>query len=496
MSQTEPSNIASRLISSSFYSLVAAAVTLTLGFVRLVFLLYLLLPEDFGVITQAMFFVALATQFRLPGLDAAIIQRQQVNESVRRTYFSLKTGLLIVSILLMAIASPFIGRVYSTMPLLSSVLLALLGIDIIKGFNSTQEALMRRDLLFRQIALADVISAVATTIVTPYLAWRGYGAWSLVAEVLVGQVSRGAIVWVYGRIWWPKLGWNRAVATELWQFSNKLWGNSALNFVTDRFDDFWIGRVLGSQALGYYSRAYEAARYPRRVVAAPLTTVFYSTYARLQDDRKRLSQAFFRLMSLMVRGSFGFSLIFVLLAPELVLLLGDTWQPLLITFQLMIVYTVLDPLSVGAGDLLIAIGRPDIPFRTKIFQIIVFVPAVIIFGTLWGIEGVAIAANLMVALGTLILFNLTHRFVDYSARRLWLWPTIAAIITCAVILGLNYFWLSLSIFLALALKFGLISLIYGGLLFIVEREEIKRSFQLVWHRAAPFLENLRARSQS
>ncbi|MCA9917890.1 MAG: oligosaccharide flippase family protein [Anaerolineales bacterium] len=491
MSQTDSSNIASRTISSSFYSLVASAVTLTLGFVRLVLLLYWLLPEDFGVMAQAMLFVAMATQLRLPGLDLAIIQRPQLDEPVRRTYFSLRAGLLIISVLLMAAGTTFIGRAYSTMPLLSNVLLVLLGLDVVKELNTLQEALMRRELAFRQIAIADIVSAISTTLVTPYMAWRGYGVWSLVAEVLVGQISRGAIVWIYGRIWWPKPGWNREVASELWQFSNKLWGYALLNFVTDRFDDFWIGRALGSQALGYYSRAYEAARYPRRVIAAPLVTVFYSTYARLQHDKRRLSQAFFRLTSLMVRGSFGFSLIFVLLAPELVKLLGETWQPMLATFQLMIVYTVLDPLVVGVGNLLIAIGRPDLPFRTRILQVTIFIPTVILLGSKWGIEGVAIAANLMVASGALVLFKLTHRFVDYSARRLWLWPTVGLIITCAVILGLNFFWLSLPIWLAFVLKFGLICLIYGGLLFFVEREEIQWGFQMVFERLRPFLADIR-----
>ncbi|NJN55937.1 MAG: oligosaccharide flippase family protein [Anaerolineae bacterium] len=114
-------------------------------------------------------------------------------------------------------------------------------------------------------------------------------------------------------------------------------GQFNIKFFTDRFDDFWIGRALGPQSLGYYSRSYEAARYPRYVVATPLVTVFYSTYARLQGDRQRLSQAFFRLSNLMVRVSFGFSLIFILMAPEFVSLLGETWQPMLVTFQLMII---------------------------------------------------------------------------------------------------------------------------------------------------------------
>jgi O-antigen/teichoic acid export membrane protein len=495
MSQNDNINIVGRTIHGSLYSLIASTVTITLGFIRFILLLYFLLPEDFGVFTQAMLFITLAAQLRLPGLDLAIIQRQEVNEFVRRTYFSMKMGSLVVSVLIMAAVAPYIGEVYTTMPLLTGILLALLTLDIFKGLNGVQEALLRRELAFKQIAIADITSAIFTTIVTPYLAWRGYGAWSLVAEVFVGQVSRAGIIWFSARVWWPRPGWNKEIAADLWQFNSKLWGASALSFVIDRFDDFWIGQGLGSESLGYYSRAYEAARYPRRVIALPLSTVFFSTYARLQDDKQRLSQAFFRLTSLLVRASFGFSLIFILAAPEFIALLGDTWQPMLVTFQLMIVYTLLDPLAVGAGDLLIAIGKPELPFRTNIVQVVVFIPAVIVLGSWLGIVGVALAANLMISVGAVILFRLTHRFVDYSARRLWLWPGVAFFVTGAVILLLDSFWLTLTPWIALLGKSGLICLVYGGLLFLVEKEEIRRSSQMVWRQVQPLMTSFRMRSR-
>ncbi|MBK8905557.1 MAG: oligosaccharide flippase family protein [Anaerolineaceae bacterium] len=495
MSQNDNSSIAGRTIHSSLYSLIASTITITLGFIRFILLLYFLLPEDFGVFTQAMLFITLASQLRLPGLDLAIIQRQEVNESVRRTYFSMKMGSLIVSVLIMATAAPYIGQVYPTMPLLTGILLALLSLDIVKGLNGVQEALLRRELAFKQIAAADITSAISMTILTPYLAWRGFGAWSLVAEVLVGQISRGGIVWFFARVWWPRPGWNKVIAADLWQFSNKLWGTSVLSFITDRFDDFWIGQAMGSESLGYYSRAYEAARYPRRVIALPLSTVFFSTYARLQDDRQRLSQAFFRLTSLLVRASFGFSLILILAAPEFISLLGETWQPMLVTFQLMIIYTLLDPLAVGAADLLVAIGRPELPFRTNIVQVIIFVPAVILLGSWLGIVGVALAANLMVAIGAIILFWHTHRFVDYSARRLWLWPGMAFFVTGAAILFLNPIWVTLTSWLVLIIKAGLICVIYGGLLFIIEKEEILHSSKMVWHQVQSLFAGFRLRNR-
>ena len=497
MSENEPEQVKSKTISGSFYSIFASVITLSLGFIRMILLLKLLLPEDFGVFTQALFYVALAALLRLPGLDLAFIQRKKVNEQDTRVYFTFKMLLLIVTILLMiGLTILIIGPVYPTMPMLSSVLIAILAVETIKGLNSVQEAILTRNLTFRALAGADILSAIVTTIVAPYLAWQGFGVWALFGERLSAQLARSVALWgLFSRPWWPRTGWNRETIKWYWNFGVKIWGNVTMMFFIDRFDDFWIGRNLGKVKLGYYSRAYEFANYPRRVIANPILSVFFSTYSRLQSDRTNLSRAFYRATSFMVRTSFWFALVFVHNAPEFIFLLGEKWLPMLVTFQLMIFYTMFDPLSLGASNLLIAIGHPEYPLRTRFIQVVFFIPAVIILGNWRGIEGVAIAANLMVIIGTVILFWLTHRFVDYSNKKLWFWPFVSLTITTGIILYLESisFWSAANIWLKLVGQSILITTIYGGILLIFERDQIKSSWELIWSFAQPMLKNWRKR---
>jgi teichuronic acid exporter len=483
-------DIAALTVKGSFYSLFASLITITLGVIRFALLLYFLLPEDFGVFTQALFFVALTSQLRLPGLDLAIIQKNDIDESTRRTYFSLKIIFLLTSLCIMAILTGPISQTYPDMPLLEGILLALLGIELIKELNGVQESLLRRTITFRPIAIADVISSITMTIITPYLAWRGYGAWSLVAETVTGQLARGIVFWGFYRVWWPRFGWNRQVAANLWNFSARMWAHSFLNFFIDRFDDFWIGRSLGQTALGYYSRAYEAARYPRRIIAQPLLSVFYSTFSRLQADRAGLSRAFYRLMSLMVRISFGFSLFFIFTAPEIISFLGEKWEPMLLTFQLMIVYTLLDPLAAGAADLLISVGKPGLTVRVRFLQVLLFIPLVVGLSSRSGIEGVAIAADVMVLLGTFLLFYYTRRYVDYSSRRLWGWPLVGFVLASVMILAMGSVWQVMNPFLAVLGKMMIILVFYVGLLFFVERKEMKAYWQMLRPAISPILARL------
>lgn len=473
-----------RAVRGSAYSIGASIITLILGFVRSVVLAWFLLPEHFGVVTMALFYANLVNIFLSLGLSRAIVHHKAPDQTVLRTYFSLTLLSIVTEVVVVLGLAPILGRFHPDMPALVPVLLVLAGVHVVKGLNTYQEALLSKALSFRLLAITDVLSSLSMTVTASLAAWQGFGLWSLVIEQFAGHVARGFVLWTSRDAVRPRLGWSGDVAHWFWDFGLKVWWGTKLAFVLDRFDDFWAGTSLGKTPLGFYSRAYEFAHYPRRAVANPLLAVFFPTFATLQDDRLNLSRAFFRVTSLMVRIGFWFSLGFILAAPEFVrVILGERWLPMVTPFQLMIVYTLADPLVVVTSNLLMATGHPEIINRTRAIQIVVFVPAVIVLASVAGIVGVAIAADLMILVGVILLFVQTRRFVDYSISALWLYPVVALAVTVAVILGLNPLWRSLSPWASLVGKGGLITIVYGLPLWFAEREQWragKRIIQQVW----------------
>ena len=380
MPQNNTNNIVRRTIGNSIYNIFGSAITLSLGLIRTIFLFRLLLPDDFGVAAQALFFVGLAALIRLPSLDSAIIHRKEINADTLPSYFTLRMITLGGSLLLIAVLTPLITHFYPDMALLGPVILAFLAIDIIAALSSVQETIISRNLHFRRITGANIISSIMTTSITLGLAWYGWGVWSLVAERFIGQFTRLIIFWTSSYHWSPRLGWDKTEIRWLKDFGLKGMANTNLNYMLDRFDDFYVGTFLGKSPLGYYSRAYELARYPRRVAANPLLAVFFPTFARLQSDRQRLSKAFVRSSGLIIRLGLWTSLTLALIAPELVEFLGVEWQPMRKTLQLMVVYTMLDPVALVVSNLLLAIGYPEKLARTRFVQFVFFIPAVILLG--------------------------------------------------------------------------------------------------------------------
>jgi len=480
MPPEENADIARQAVSGSAYSVAASVITLSLGFIRAALMARLLLPEHFGVATLALFYVNLVATLRSLGVDNALIHRKDANETVVGTYFVMRLALMALSVVVLGALAPLLGRFYPGMPMFTVVLFAYLGIIVLKDVVAMQMTMLSKGLAFPQMAVTDVISSATMTIVGPVLAWQGFGVWSIVAEQASGLSVRALLIWLVYPAWRPHFAWDWQIARWFWGYGIKLWTVSNLNFLLDRFDDWWIGSFLGSSPLGFYSRAFEFANYPERAISRPVLSVFFPTFARLQDDRRRLSRAFFRATSLMVRASGLLSLIFVLTAPEFIrFILGERWLPMLVTFQLMIVYTLLNPLATGASNVLLATGHPGVVARTRLLQVLVFVPAVAALGVLFGIEGVALAADLMMLLGTFLLFRHTRAVVDYSQRSLWFWPLAALIVTATITLILSPVWRQLPIWAALIGKAALITLTYTGLLWLTEREELLTGWRMI-----------------
>lgn len=481
-------SVSVRAVRGSAYSIGASAITLTLGFLRSVLLARFLLPEHFGVVTLALFYANLVGIFLSLGLSRAVIHHKALDRIVLGTYFTLTLLIVALEVIIVLALAPILRLCYPNMPYLAPVLLALAGGHVVKGLNTYQESLLSKKLSFRRLAVTDMVSSVSMTIAAPLAAWLGLGVWSLIVEQLAGHLARGVVLWSSKSAVRPRLGWNREAVRWFWSFGVKVWVGTKLAFVLDRFDDFWTGTVLGKMPLGFYSRAYEFARYPRRAIANPLVSVFFPTFATLQDDRLKLSQAFFRVTSLIVRFGYWFSLGFILAAPEFVLvLLGERWFPMVTAFQLMIIYTLADPLVVVASNLLMATGHPELINRIRTFQLVIFVPAVIVLARRGGIVGVAVAADMMILVGVVLLFLRTRRFVDYSVRALWLSPTIALMVTAAIVLSLTSFWTSLAPWASLVGKSFMITLIYGLMLWLLEREQWRagqRIIQQVWRFGA------------
>jgi len=359
-------------------------------------------------------------------------------------------------------------------------------VEVLRVLDDVQETLMGKQLAFGQLAVIDVTASAVMTVVAPLLAWYGWGVWALVAEQISGFLARAVMAWLVFRRWVPRWGWDGPTARWFWEYGKPTWGSNNLSFLATRFDDFWIGTALGGTRLGFYSRAYAFAHYPRRVVVNPLIDVLSPVFAHLQADRTRLSQAFYRTTYVIVRSGFLVTGLFALVMPEFIhVVIGDQWRPMLFTFRLMLIYTLLDALYVTAMNLLFAVGRPRHAQRAVAARTAVFIPGVMLGAYLWDIDGVALATDVMAVASGILLCRYVWEVVDFSLFRLAFWPACAVSLAWAGGILAERIGLGHGVWATAVGKVAVFGVLYVGLLVAAEREQTVQGVRWAWAQLRP-----------
>ena len=168
-----------------------AAARLTVGIV----LARMLPPEDFGIVGFAMIFSEFLTLFSELGIGSALVQREPLTERHLQVGFTLSSLLGTTSTLFLWLVAPYVAGAAS-----ATVIRAVAFSLLLTSLGIVSTALLMRKLEFRRLFFVELISYLAGySLITITLAWRGYGAWSLVAGILVQAAIRLFLVSVSAR---------------------------------------------------------------------------------------------------------------------------------------------------------------------------------------------------------------------------------------------------------------------------------------------------------
>jgi O-antigen/teichoic acid export membrane protein len=482
-------NLARRSVTSVAWNSVANWLSIIVLFLRAVLLARWLPVEVFGVYALANSVVQITVTLTTFGMGGAFVHRTketQDEETAATNFFTLN----LIFILIWGSILTFFSALVTSGQLQLALLVLTTSIGL-KQLAQIPKTILTRRVVHRRLALVKVTDAVITTILVLWLAWRGMTLWALLSSSISSLLVTTFLFYIWRPIWRPRLALSFQVVRYFLRFGSQTLVASLLYRVLDRVDDIWTGFYLGETALGFYSRAYNFAIYPRRILAEPVNSVAIGTYAELKTDRIRLSKAFFRANALLVRTGFFIAGLLALIAPEFIrLVLGEKWFPMLYAFRLMLVFTMLDPIKVTIANLFIAVGEPKKLVWIRAMQFIVLAASLYILGPNFGIIGVALAVDIMLVIGIILLLREIRNFVDLSIRTLFFAPLIALVAGMVLargsllipgVLGSDWRTAGIKIFIYIV--------IFGFIMFLLERRRIyliadlfPRLSSSLWHR--------------
>lgn len=464
--------LAQRSISSASWNIISNLSKSAVLLARSILLARLLPVEVFGIYGYAASIIVLTVTFANFGMQGAFLHRSPhtTNEdNAAATHFTLKLILTLYWALFI-----ILGAWIFTFGQLRIALFTLTIATAGNQLTQTPKLILLRRVVHRRLAILNFVNALMTTIVAVGLAWNGFTLLALIATDYVTLALNIFSMYIWKPVWKPHLLWSITSIRYFLRFGSRNLLAESLQRATERVDDLWTGYFLGKIPLGYYSRAYTFATYPRMVVASPINAVTAGMYAELKGNRKRLSKAFFQVNAFLIRLNFLFAGLLTLIAPEFIrLLLGVKWMPMLTAFRLMLLFTLIDPIKLTVGYLFVTQGSPGILIRTRTVQFIVLLAGLFILGNIWNINGVALAVDLMLGIGIVILFHKAREFVDFSIMKIFSAPTIALFAgLIGTIIVINASAIQNSDWLTGTLKIISFSIIYIGILLLLDYKSL------------------------
>jgi PST family polysaccharide transporter len=292
---------------------------------------------------------------------------------------------------------------------------------------------LTRELRQDKRTFADLTGFAVGTVITLVMAVMGYGAWALAWGRFVGNAVVSLMhVMLTPQNFRPR--WDTGVAKELLRSGLPLGGATLVAVALLNVDYMLVGRLLGTEQLGYYTLAFNLASWPVTFFAVAVARVSVPAFARLQHDRPALQRAYDRSSLVLLGVTLPTCLLLAVFADPLVrFVYGDKWTPAVAVLRLLAGLGLLRVLYQYWADVLVAVGAGRRTLVSQVCWLLALVPALVL-GVQWGLTGVGVA-HLVVALAVVgpVYVACMHGVVSLKENlRSWLHLVAATGLAAAV----------------------------------------------------------------
>ena len=365
-------------------------ITIAVGLLNIVsfaFFSRLLSKEVFGYFAALNAIVTIFQGVSEAGLGSAVIQRKDFSHNYFSTDFTLSLIISIVLALLLFVLAEPLSLVVSDATLITplriiSVLLIFYSID------SIGRAVMMRNLDFLRYGLIQIVSYVLSYGIGIYMAYKGYGLYSLVAAVLLNAIITCLIIFsFYVKI--PRIYIDRKDCKQIVSFGGWLTASVIVNQLTQQFDKLVLSKWLSVVQLGAYSRPSGFIGTISDRFNGIFDTVLFPILSKIQDDKSKIQASFLEAVSLLNSFSVVLAILFFFNAELIIqIFFGDEWLDITYVFRIISIGVVLMIDGRLMDCFFRSLALVKLNFYLRLICMFVMLGALYI-GTLHGIVGVA-----------------------------------------------------------------------------------------------------------
>ena len=346
----------------------------------------MLTPKDFGLLAIIAIFVQISQTFIDSGFGNALIQKKDRSQTDYSTVFFFNLALSFGFYVILFFCAPLIADFFDNEKLTS--LTRGVGLNLIIGaLVSVHKTRLTVQLRFKIQAVISLISSCVSAIVAIWMAYRGYGVWSLVALTITSISVQMVLIYILIK-WRPSLEFSKTAFRSLFSYSSKLLGASLIHLLYRNIYPIIIGKKFSPVELGYFNRADTFAMYPPYMIGSVISRVAFPIFSRIQDDNARLRNAYSKYIVFASLIIFPILIgLLVLAEPLTLLILKEKWLPMVPMLQILCIDWMTDHLCTINLNVLYVKGRSDLAFKLEIIKKSLAL-GIFFVSLYWGIIGV------------------------------------------------------------------------------------------------------------
>ena len=322
-------------------------------------------PAAYGTIALINVFINLADVFIYSGMGVALVQKKNADETDFSSLFYCNMAICLVAYLAMFLGAPCIAAFYQTPAL--TLITRIMAINLIfAGFKSIQQAYVSRHLLFRLFFWANFSANFIAGVIAIWMAYRGYGVYALVQQILTHNFLCCVILAVLTR-WRPRLLFSLERLEGLFNYGWKIFAARIIARCYRELTVLMIGKFYSKDDLAFYHKGKNFPSLFSDNIALSIDSVLFPVLSKVQDSveqireitRKAMKTSTFVMMPLMA----GLA---ATAEPLLRLLLTEKWLPCVLFLRITCFHYAFHPVSTANLNAIKALGRSDLFLKIEI----------------------------------------------------------------------------------------------------------------------------------
>ena len=373
----------------------------------------LLLPEEFGLIGMLAIFIALSETLINSGLSYSLIRSENLDEEDYSTVFFFNLLVSLIVYIVIFFLAPYIASFYNQ-EILTKLIRVYSITFIINAFSTVQTTRLTKIMDFKTQMKVSIPSLVIGSSIGIYMAYNGFGVWSLVWNIIIQSLLSSIQLWFWTN-WKPTFVFNIEKFKYHFNFGFKLMLSSVLDVVFKNSYAIIIGKYYTTSDVGYYNRAESFQMLPVKSLSMVISKVTFPLFAEIQDDNFRLKDVYKRIMQMVIFIITPCLILMSVLAePLFTFVFTEKWLPSVPYFQILCVNGILYPLHSYNLQILNVKGRSDLFLRLEVIKKIIMA-IVILISFNFGIYGLLYGSILSSIICFFINSYYSGKFLDYSS---------------------------------------------------------------------------------